>query len=268
MRIALGIEYDGSRFSGWQRQAHAVGVQQVLEEAVSKVADHPVELVCAGRTDAGVHATAQVVHFDTESVRSPRAWVLGTTCNLPPAVCVNWAQPVGEDFHARFSATGRRYRYVILNRPVRPALLHGRVCWEHGPLDAARMAAAAVCLHGEHDFSSFRAQGCQAKHPRREIQALDVRREGEFIYLDVAANAFLHHMVRNIAGTLLAVGRGERPVDWVAEVLSARDRTAGGVTAPAGGLYLVQVRYPECFGLPQTARPPAFSENAVPHSSW
>jgi tRNA pseudouridine38-40 synthase len=263
MRIALGIEYDGSRFSGWQRQAHAVGVQQVLEEALSKVADHPVEVVCAGRTDAGVHATAQVVHFDTGAMRSPRAWVLGTTCGLPPEVCVNWAQPVAEEFHARFSATGRRYRYVILNRPVRPALLHGRVCWEHWPLDEARMAEAAACLRGEHDFSSFRAQGCQAKHPHREIHALDVRREGEFIYLDVAANAFLHHMVRNIAGTLLAVGRGDRPVDWVAEVLAARDRTAGGVTAPAGGLYLVQVQYPERFGLPQVAWAPVFATSAA-----
>lgn len=256
MRIALGIEYDGSHFSGWQRQAHAVGVQQVLEEALSKVADHSVEVVCAGRTDAGVHATAQVVHFDTEAERSPRAWVLGTTCNLPAEVCVNWAQPVSPEFHARFSATGRRYRYVILNRPVRPALLHERVCWEHWPLDAARMAEAAACLLGEHDFSSFRAQGCQARHPRREIYALDIQRHGEFIYLDIAANAFLHHMVRNVAGTLMAVGRGDRSVGWVAEVLAARDRTAGGATAPAAGLYLVDVRYPERFGLPLAAQLP------------
>jgi tRNA pseudouridine38-40 synthase len=256
MRIALGIEYDGSRFSGWQRQAHALGVQQVLEEALSKVADHPVELVCAGRTDAGVHATAQVVHFDTDAVRTPRAWVLGTTSNLPPEVCVNWAQPVSGDFHARFSATGRQYRYVILNRPVRPALLHQRVCWEHWPLDAGRMAEAAQCLIGEHDFSSFRAQGCQAKHPRREVYSLQIQRHGDFIHLDVAANAFLHHMVRNIAGTLLAVGRGDEPVEWVRNVLEARDRTHGGITAPAGGLYLVQVRYPEAFGVEQAVRLP------------
>lgn len=256
MRIALGIEYDGSRFSGWQRQTHAVGVQQVLEEALSSVADHPVKVVCAGRTDAGVHATAQVVHFDTEAERSPRAWVLGATCKLPPEVCVTWAQPVTEAFHARFSATGRRYRYVILNRPVRPALLHGRVCWEYGPLDDTRMAAAAVCLRGDHDFSSFRAQGCQARHPRREIYSLDIWRQGEFIYLDVAANAFLHHMVRNIAGTLMAVGRGERPAEWVSEVLAARDRSVAGVTASATGLYLVQVQYPERFGVPQAARLP------------
>lgn len=259
MRMALGIEYDGSGFSGWQRQAHALGVQQVLEQALSKVADHPVEVVCAGRTDAGVHATAQVVHFDTTAERSARAWILGTTCNLPSAVCVNWAQPVPDDFHARFSATGRRYRYVILNRPVRAALLRDRVCWEYRPLDAQRMAAAARCLIGEHDFSAFRAQGCQARHPHREVYALDIQRHGEFIHIDIAANAFLHHMVRNIAGTLLAVGRGEQPVDWVAEVLAARDRTCGGITSSAAGLYLVQVLYPGNFAVPQTTVLPAFS---------
>ena len=259
MRIAMGIEYDGSRFSGWQRQTHATGVQQVLEQALSKVADHPVEVVCAGRTDAGVHATAQVVHFDTTAARSARAWILGATCNLPAAVCVTWAQPAADDFHARFSAAGRQYRYVILNRAVRPALLRERVCWEYRPLDAQRMAAAAGCLIGEHDFSSFRAQGCQARHPRREIYSIDIERRGEFIYLDIAANAFLHHMVRNIAGTLLAVGRGDQPIEWVADVLAARDRTHGGITAPAGGLYLVQVRYPERFALPQTVVLPAFA---------
>lgn len=259
MRIALGIEYDGSRFSGWQRQAHATGVQQVLEEALSKVADHPVDLVCAGRTDAGVHATAQVAHFDTSAERSTRAWILGATCNLPSAVCVNWAQAVPGDFHARFSATGRRYRYIILNRPVRPALLHERVCWEHWPLDVERMATAARCLIGEHDFTSFRAQGCQARHPRREVYSVEIQRHGDFIYLDIAANAFLHHMVRNIAGTLLAVGRGDQPVEWVEQVLTARDRTRGGITAPAGGLYFVQVRYPAQFALPQIPTQPAFA---------
>ena len=259
MRVALGIEYDGSRFSGWQRQAHVTGVQQVLEEALSKVADHPVDLVCAGRTDAGVHATAQVAHFDTRAERSTRAWVLGATCNLPSAVCVNWAQAVPDDFHARFSATGRQYRYILLNRPVRPALLHARVCWEHRPLDVERMATAARCLIGEHDFTSFRAQGCQARHPRREVYSVDIQRHGDFIYLDIAANAFLHHMVRNIAGTLLAVGRGDQPVEWVEQVLTARDRTRGGITAPAGGLYFVQVRYPARFALPQMPSLPAFA---------
>lgn len=258
MRIALGIEYDGSRFSGWQRQAHATGVQQVLEEALSKVADHPVDVVCAGRTDAGVHATAQVVHFDTASVRAPRAWILGATSNLPREVCVTWAQPVADDFHARFSATGRQYRYIIFNRRIRPALLRDRVCWEYWPLDADRMAEAARCLIGEHDFSSFRAQGCQARHPLREIYSLEIQRHGEFIYLDIAANAFLHHMVRNIAGTLLAVGRGDEPVEWVRNVLEARDRTRGGITSSAAGLYLVQVRYPERFGVAQELLLPSF----------
>lgn len=256
MRIAMGIEYDGSQFSGWQRQAHAIGVQQVLEQALSKVADHPIDVVCAGRTDAGVHATAQVVHFDTDAVRTMRAWMLGTTCNLPPEVCVTWAQPVADEFHARFSAIGRQYRYIILNRTVRPSLLRHRVCWEHAPLDAARMAEASRCLIGEHDFSSFRAQGCQAKHPLREVYSLEIHRHGEFVYLDIAANAFLHHMVRNIAGTLLAVGRGDQPVAWVQDVLAARDRTTGGITASAAGLYLVQVRYQEQFGVPQTAQLP------------
>ncbi|MBI5461267.1 MAG: tRNA pseudouridine(38-40) synthase TruA [Gammaproteobacteria bacterium] len=256
MRIAMGIEYDGSLFSGWQRQAHATGIQEVLERALSKVADHPVAVVCAGRTDAGVHASAQVVHFDSAAPRAMRAWMLGVTCNLPPEVCVTWAQPVAEDFHARFSAVGRQYRYIILNRTVRPSLLRQRVCWEHAPLDVARMAEASHCLIGVHDFSSFRAQACQAKHPQREVYSLDIRRHGEFIYLDIAANAFLHHMVRNIAGTLMAAGRGDQPVEWVQSVLEARDRTVGGITASAAGLYLVQVRYPERFGVPQIAQLP------------
>ena len=258
MRIAMGIEYDGSRFSGWQRQPHAGSVQAALEHALSHVADHPVEVVCAGRTDAGVHATAQVVHFDSAAVRSLRGWMLGTNSNLPPEVCVTWAQHVEPDFHARFSAIGRQYRYTILNRPMRPALLRDRVSWDYRPLDADRMDEAGRVLIGKQDFSSFRALACQAKHPVREIYSLDVRRSGDFIYLDVAANAFLHHMVRNIAGTLMAVGCGDRPVEWVAEVLAARDRALSGVTAPAGGLYLVQVRYPARFGVCATARLPSF----------
>ncbi len=252
MRIALGIEYDGNRFSGWQRQPHASSVQASVEQALSRVADHPVEVVCAGRTDAGVHATAQVVHFDSAAPRSMRSWILGVNSNLPPEVCITWAQPVADDFHARFCAIGRQYRYIILNRMVRPALLRGRVAWEHRALDVARMAAAGRALLGEHDFSSFRALACQAHHPVREIYTLSLTRSGDFIYLDVAANAFLHHMVRNIAGTLMAVGRGDQPVEWVEQVLQARDRAVGGVTAPAGGLYLVQVRYRAPFDIPQT----------------
>lgn len=257
MRIAMGIEYDGSRFSGWQRQPHAASVQAVIERALAQVADHPVDVVCAGRTDAGVHATAQVVHFDATAVRSLRGWMLGTNSNLPPEVCVTWVQQAEPDFHARFSAIGRQYRYIILNRSMRPALLRDRVSWDYRPLDAARMAEAGRALVGEHDFSSFRALACQAKHPVREIYSLEVHRSGDFIYLDVAANAFLHHMVRNIAGTLMAVGCDDRPVEWVAEVLAERDRARGGVTAPAAGLYLVQVRYPARFAVFQTAQLPS-----------
>ena len=258
MRIALGIEYDGSGFAGWQRQPHASSVQGALEKALSRVANHEVTVVCAGRTDAGVHATAQVVHFETRAARTPHSWMFGTNSNLPPEVCVTWAQAVDADFHARFSAVGRAYRYIILNRPMRPGLLRNRVSWDYRPLDAGRMADAAQVLIGQQDFSSFRALACQAKHPVREVYALEVHRGGDFVYLDIAANAFLHHMVRNIAGVLMTVGAGERPVGWVADVLAARDRTAGGVTAPPGGLYLVQVRYPARFGIPQAARLPAF----------
>lgn len=249
-RIALGIEYDGSGFSGWQRQAHCTGVQEVLERALSRVADHTVETVCAGRTDAGVHATAQVVHFDTSAERSPRAWTLGTNCHLPPEVCVTWAQPVVDDFHARYSATARSYRYIIQNRDVRPGLLRGRVAWDHWPLDAEGMAAAARCLIGEHDFSSFRAQGCQARHPRREILAIDVQRHGEFIHLDVTANAFLHHMVRNLMGCLLAVGTGTRAPQWVGAVLAGRDRSMAAPTFAPDGLYFLGPRYDAALNLP------------------
>ena len=250
MRIALGIEYDGSAFNGWQRQSHAPSVQAALERALSKVADHPVDVVCAGRTDTGVHATAQVVHFDTRAERSLRSWLLGGNSNLPPEVAITWVQPVSEDFHARFRATARRYRYIILNRGHRPALLRNRVCWEHRPLDVEAMRAAARPLLGEHDFSAFRALACQARHPVRTLHRLELQRRGDLILLDVEANAFLHHMVRNLAGSLIAVGRGEQPVDWLAELLAGRDRSRSGITAPAGGLYFVKVAYPPEFDLP------------------
>lgn len=248
-RIALGIEYDGKRFSGWQRQPHAPSVQEALEHALSRVADRPVEVVCAGRTDAGVHATHQVVHFDTATVRPERAWVRGVNSNLPGDVGVRWMREVAADFHARFSATARTYRYVILSHPVRPVLDRHRVAWTWRPLDVAPMRDAARHLLGEHDFSSFRAVACQAKHPVRTVHRLDVRYDGDRVALEVEANAFLHHMVRNIAGVLMAVGAGERRPDWAREVLDARDRTVAGVTAPAEGLYLVAVRYPERFGI-------------------
>lgn len=249
-RIALGLEYDGSAFRGWQAQADALGVQTPLQEALSKVADHPIEVVAAGRTDAGVHASMQVVHFDTGAVRTARGWVLGANTNLPPQISALWAQEVPPAFHARYSALARRYRYLILNRGSRPALDANRVCWIRDPLDALRMNQAAQQLIGEHDFSSFRAAECQARTPMRCVYRINVAREREFVVLDVTANAFLHHMVRNIAGVLIAIGVGERPMSWVAEVLAARDRRQGGVTAAPGGLYLAGVRYAESLRLP------------------
>lgn len=258
VRIAFGIEYDGSGYCGWQTQTHAPSVQDVVEEAVSFVANERIRITCAGRTDTGVHATAQVVHFDSSADRESHSWVQGCNANLPKDVSVQWASGVAPDFHARFKAVARQYRYIILNQSVRPALLASRVSWEYRPLDAGLMAEAARCLEGEHDFSSFRAVACQAKHPVRTLHALTVTRSAEFIYIDVIANAFLHHMVRTIAGTLIAVGAGEQPVMWVREVLEARDRTAGGVTASANGLYLAGVRYPDVFGIPSGLRLPVY----------
>ena len=251
MRIALGLEYDGSRFSGFERQPARRTVQGEVEEALTRIAATPVRVVCAGRTDAGVHASAQVVHFDTSAARPNHAWVRGTNTYLPADVAVLWARSVGGDFHARFAALRRRYRYIIVNRSTRPALLAGRAAWEHRPIDARLMHLGAEHLVGEHDFSSFRAAGCQARNPVRRIDRIEVRRIDERIVIDVDANAFLQHMVRNIAGTLVAVGSGERGPAWVASVLAARDRTGPrGVTAPPGGLYLVGVDYPQGAGIP------------------
>lgn len=252
-RIAFGLEYDGSRFRGFQRQQQRPTVQEVLEDALATVADHPVTVHCAGRTDTGVHAACQVIHIETRAARSERAWVLGANSNLPDAVAVRWARFVDDRFHARFSARGRHYRYCILNRWIRPGLHAGRVAWERRPLDAARMHDAAQALVGEHDFSSFRALGCQAKHPVRELKRIGVVRHENELVLDVSANAFLYHMVRNIAGTLIAVGCGERAPGWVADVLAARDRKQAGVTAPPEGLCFMGVDYPDHPELPSRA---------------
>lgn len=251
MRIALGVEYDGSGFHGWQIQPGVRTVQEVLEQALSKVADQPVVVQCAGRTDTGVHGVGQVVHFDTAARRASRSWILGTNVNLPRDVNVLWAQPVSEQFHARFSAVSRDYRYVILNRATRSSLQRDRAVWTHRPLDAARMHEAAQLLLGTHDFSSYRALGCQAKSPVRTLTRLDVRRDADRVIIDVSANAFLHHMVRNIAGVLMAIGRGEQPVGWTRDILERRDRTQGGVTAPPEGLFLMRVGYPEDFAIPE-----------------
>jgi len=255
MRFALGVEYDGSEFSGWQR-LHRPGepdtrgeptVQAAVEEALSFVAGHPVEVTCAGRTDAGVHAACQVVHFDSHADRGSRGWILGTTTRLPPSICALWCVEAADDFNARFSARARRYRYRILNRPVRPALERQYLSWERRPLDAAAMHRSAQALAGEHDFSAFRTVHCQAPHARRDLQLIRVARTGDVVEIEVQANAFLHHMVRNIVGSLLPVGRGERPESWPAELLAGRDRTVAGPTAPPDGLVFVGPRYPiEC----------------------
>jgi tRNA pseudouridine38-40 synthase len=250
MRIAMGIEYDGTDFFGWQRLKEGPSVQARLEQALSRVADHPVDVSCAGRTDAGVHGRCQVVHFDTPAQRDMRGWVLGSCSNLPDSVAVLWAQPVADDFHARYAARSRRYRYRILNRPVRAALEARYVTWERLPLDAGRMHQAAQALLGLHDFSAFRALSCQAKHPHRTVLSVDVRRDGEYVTLEIEANGFLHHMVRNIVGSLLLVGRGERPVEWMAELLAGCDRQVAGPTGPASGLTFIGPRYEARWGLP------------------
>jgi tRNA pseudouridine38-40 synthase len=252
-RIALGIEYDGSAFAGWQSQTHAHGVQSAVESAVAQVADHPVEVAAAGRTDAGVHAAIQVVHFDTAAARSERSWVLGTNSGLPKQVTTLWARVVPDSFHARYSALSRSYRYYILNRGVRPALGAQTISWVREDLECERMHIAAQQLVGHHDFSSLRAAECQSRTPVRRLDRIDVCQQGEIICITVTANAFLHHMVRNIAGVLIAVGRGDRPIEWVAEVLAARDRRQGGVTAPPQGLYLTAIRYDPVFQLPSEA---------------
>lgn len=252
MRIALGIEYDGSQYHGWQAQTGLHTVQQVLERAVSKVADVPVSIVCAGRTDTAVHALAQVVHFDFDKERAMRSWIYGANAHLPKDVCVGWAKEVPDDFHARFSALSRSYRYVIYNSPIRPALFHTKVSWQYRQLDENLMHEAAQFLMGEHDFTSFRSVECQSKSALRNITFISVRRQNNMIIMDVTANAFLHHMVRNIAGVLISIGSGKNRISFAQEVLQAKDRRLGAETAPPYGLYLVDVVYPQEFAIPKT----------------
>jgi tRNA pseudouridine38-40 synthase len=250
-RVALGVEYNGQHFHGWQMQQPGVRtVQAALESALTRVAAHPVRVACAGRTDTGVHALGQVVHFDTSAQRKPRNWILGANANLPDDVSVSWAKEVPEGFSARFAAISRHYRYFILNRTTRSSLLAGRVTWVHRPLDITRMQEAAKALMGEHDFSSYRALGCQAKSPIRTVHSIQLTRQGDMIAMHLHANAFLHHMVRNIAGVLISIGQGDQPVQWAADILALRDRTRGGVTAPPDGLYFAQVEYPAAFAIP------------------
>ena len=258
MRIALGVEYDGTDFYGWQRQRSGRTVQRCVDEALSRVANQKLATVCAGRTDTGVHAIEQVIHIDTAAIRDEKAWIRGGNANLPADIRIQWAREVDESFHARFSAHRRHYRYVIFNRPYPSAQFRHRACWVYRKLDEDSMRQAAVHLIGEHDFTSFRALACQAKHPIRTIYTLDVNRCGDFIYIDVVANAFLHHMVRCIAGVLISTGSGEVSPGWVKQVRDARNRAAGGITAPAAGLYLVAVHYPERFAIPRTGWLPEY----------
>ena len=249
-KYALGIEYIGTDFCGWQSQTGLRCVQSELEKVLSKVANESIEVVCAGRTDTGVHARGQVVHFETSAVRNERGWLLGANTQLPKDVSVAWVREVSPDFHARFMATARTYHYQIINRLARSAVNYERATWVYHPLDAELMHQAAQCLVGEHDFTSFRTVACQAKYPQRNVHSLSVERSGEWISCKVTANAFLHHMVRNIVGSLIMVGQEERSVEWLSVIRDAKDRTIAGPTAPADGLYLHSVTYPEKYLLP------------------
>lgn len=260
-RIALGVRYDGTRFHGWQSQsseAELPTLQANVERAVGRVANHPINLTCAGRTDAGVHASSQIVHFDTQVDRTEKAWVFGANSNLPPEISVLWAKETPEDFHARYSATSRRYRYVLYNHDVKPAILRNFVGCYYRTLDVELMQEAANYLVGKHDFSSFRGAGCQSTSPIRNMLELSVHRQRRMVIIETCANAFLLHMVRNIVGSLIEVGVGARPPEWIKEVLESRDRRCAGVTIAPSGLYLVHVSYPDKYCLPQTPKGPFF----------
>lgn len=250
MRIALGVEYDGTAYHGWQKQNGLITLQNQIERGLSAIADHSVEVTCAGRTDAGVHALGQVLHFDTTVTREDHAWVLGTNTYLPIDIRVIWARPVDDLFHARYTAVARRYQYVIYNDPIQPAIFRHQLSWYRGTLNEDRMMKGAQYLIGEHDFSSYRGIDCQSKNPFRHVHSIKVIRKGNLVLIDIKANAFLHHMVRNIAGVLMEIGNGKREPVWAQEVLMARDRTVGGITALPNGLYLMQVFYPDKYPLP------------------
>ena len=264
-RYAASIQYDGSRFFGWQiLKTGLPTVQAAIEVALSKVANHPVSVICAGRTDARVHGCNQVIHFDTDAVRTERGWAYGANANLPDEVAINWVKPVSDDFHARFSALWRRYRYVIYNHPIRPAHLSKGVAWNYRPLDVERMKVAAEYLVGEHDFTSYRAVQCQAKNPVRNVTRLDISCYGLLIVIDVQANAFLHHMIRNFVGVLMAIGCGKREPGWAKEVLDAKDRAHGGITASPSGLYFIDAGYDKVFELPASVSNPHFIAPLIP----
>ena len=263
MRYALGVQYDGKNYCGWQRQKHSPSVQEELEKALSKIADEPIEVVCAGRTDTGVNATNQIVHFETTKQRKDVAWTLGVNTNLPSDIAIAWVKQVPEEFHARFSATSRRYRYVIYNAPFRPAILTSGLSFVHDPLDDKLMHKAAQALVGTHDFTSFRTVHCQAPSPIRTIEHINVQRIQDYIVIDVKGNAFLHHMIRNIAGSLIRVGKQQESVEWMTDVLQAKNRCVAGMTAAAVGLYFVDVTYPETFNLPTRPLGPLFLPDQI-----
>ncbi len=249
-RIALGIEYDGSDFNGWQAQRGLPTIQASLEEALAKIANEPIYLFCAGRTDAHVHAMGQVIHFDTRAKRHIDAWIWGVNSHLPSSIVVRWAKQVDYQFHARFTARARRYRYVIFNHPVRSAILTTRATWHYYSLSIDRMREAGQYLLGEQDFSSFRSSQCNSKSPMRNVTDFTIERHGDFVIFEIEANAFLHHMVRNIAGTLLKIGGGIKPPEWMKDVLAAKSRRAAAETAPPQGLYLMKVTYPSPYIFP------------------
>ena len=251
MKIALGIEYSGCNYYGWQKQSISPTIQELVESALSAIADEIVKVYCAGRTDTGVHAIQQVIHFETLSERELQSWILGANSKLPKDISVIWALNVDNSFHARFTAENRTYQYLILNRRSKPAILNGLVTWECRELDLKKMIDSSKCLLGEHDFSSFRAVSCQSDSPVRTIYELEISKMKDLFVITICANGFLHHMVRNIAGVLIAVGTGKEKIKWVADVLNAKDRKAAAVTAEPDGLYLVNIEYPKCYSIPK-----------------
>jgi tRNA pseudouridine38-40 synthase len=261
-RVAAIVEYHGANYHGWQRQKHhpEPTIQAALEEALGRVANEPIAVTCAGRTDSGVHASTQVVHFDTHAERRPHNWMMGVNTYLPDGIALRWVGEVDESFHARFGATSRRYRYLIFNKEIKQGLMHDQLTWCRFLLDADKMHEAAQALKGKHDFTSYRAKDCQANSPVRTIEDISVRRYGDIVMIEVQANAFLYHMIRNIAGVLMPIGMERKPVEWCGSLLAQLDRSLGGVTAPPEGLYFVGVEYPAEFAIPSQAWGPVFVE--------
>lgn len=262
MRYACGVEYDGHGFLGFQSQIQQPTIQDCLEKALSKVANHQIKLICCGRTDTGVSATAQVIHFDSSVDRTEYQWIMGVNTNLPQGISMIWIRPVTDEFHARFSAIQRSYQYVILNRWIRPAINRHNVTWEKSPLDAEKMHEAAQCLVGQHDFNAFRSSACQSKTSIKTVNFVNIERQNNLVIMDIAASGFLHHMIRNVIGTLLPIGRGEKPIKFMKTVLESCDRTQAGVTAPPNGLSFNIVKYPKKFNLPESP-----IENHLPHQT-